>query len=74
MTRDEIKKQLLDEIDKSVKKHGGLDEIFLRAPQVGKNAWTWREYRDAVEQDKPMENTTDNPIDVYIRYLQYVKK
>lgn len=74
MTREEVKKQLLNEIDKSAKKRGGLDEIMLRAPQVGKNSWTWREYRDAVEQDKPMENTTDNPIDVYMRYLEYVKK
>jgi hypothetical protein len=74
MTREEVKKQLLNEIDKSAKKHGGLDEIFCRAPQVGKSSWTWREYREAVEQDKPMENSNDNPIDVYIRYLEYVKK
>lgn len=74
MTREEIKQQLLNEIDKSAKKHGGLDVIMLRSPQVGKCSWTWREYREAVEQDKPMENTTDNPIDVYIRYLEYVKK
>ena len=56
MTREEIKNQLLNEIDKAVKKYGGLDEIMCRAPQIGKNSWTWREYRDAVEQDKPMEN------------------
>ena len=74
MTREEVKKQLLNEIDKSAEKHGGLDEIFCKAPQVGKNTWTWREYREAVEQDKPMENLNENPIDVYITYLNYVKK
>lgn len=73
MTREEIKNQLLNEIDKSAKKYGGLDEIMCRSPQVGKSSWTWREYREAVEQDKPMENTTDNPIDVYIKYLEYIK-
>jgi hypothetical protein len=74
MTREEIKNQLLNEIDKSAEKHGGLDVMFAKAPQVGKCSWTWREYREAVEQDKPMENMTENPIDVYIRYLNYVKK
>lgn len=74
MTREEVKKQLLNEIDKSAEKHGGLDEIFCKAPQVGKSIWTWREYREAVEQDKPMENSTSNPIDVYIKYLEYIKK
>lgn len=74
MTREEVKKQLLNEIDKSAEKHGGLDALFAKAPQVGKNSWTWREYREAVEQDRPMENLNENPIDVYIRYLGYVKK
>lgn len=73
MIREEIKHQLLNEIDKSAEKHGGLDVIMCRAPQVGKCSWTWREYREAVEQDKPMENSNDNPIDVYIKYLEYIK-
>lgn len=37
MTREEVKKQLLNEIDKSAKKHGGLDEIMCRSPQIGKS-------------------------------------
>lgn len=32
MTREEIKKQLLNEIDKSAEKHGGLDVLFAKAP------------------------------------------
>lgn len=62
MTREEAKRIALDEIEK-FEREIGLDGEFMKAPKTGKCVWTVREYKEAIEQDKCLEGTDDNPID-----------
>ena len=70
MTREQAKKILLIEADKEIKKHGEGTPAVM-SPMPGKNSWTWKEYKEAVENDKPLENTDMNPIDSLLRYEEY---
>lgn len=71
MTREEAKKILLMEADKEIKKHGE-DATAVMSPKIGKDHWTWKEYREAVVNDTNLEDCTDsNPIDMLIRYDEY---
>jgi hypothetical protein len=50
-------------LDKDIRIVGHTyDDIFLQVPQTGKNSWTYREYKYAVENDTNLENGC-NPID-----------
>jgi hypothetical protein len=43
-------------------------------PQLGKNSWTWKEYKEAVINDTDLENCKDsNPIDAVLN-LEKCKK
>lgn len=71
MTREEAKKILLIDIEKSIKKFGE-DATAVMSPKVGKNYWTWKEYREAVVNDTDLDDCTDsNPIDTLINYDKY---
>lgn len=51
----------------------GEDYVVTRCPMPGKNSWTVREYMQAVEEDKPLENNT-NHVDDFIEYINYKDK
>ena len=66
MTREEAKQILLEEIEEYIKKEGE-DGIALQCPKLGKNSWTWKEYKEAVINDTDLEGCEDsNPIDTLI--------
>lgn len=72
MDRKEIQRILLREIDDLIKKNGE-DYIFLACPMIGKNSWTLRECREAVEKDINLENGP-NLIDDYLNYSREKNK
>lgn len=63
ITRYQAKLMELFHLDKDIRIVGHTyDDIFLQVPQTGKNSWTYREYKYAVENDTNLENGC-NPID-----------
>jgi hypothetical protein len=62
MTREEAKVKALKLIDDYIL-NDGEDAISMMCPQPCKNAWTWKEEREAVLNDVPCENRGDNLID-----------
>lgn len=71
-SRKELQAWLLDEIDLLIKTEGE-NAIFCQAPKTGKNSWTIKEYRNAVENDTTMDEYYINPIDEFIAYLKFCK-
>ena len=66
MTRYQAKVVELFHLDKDIRIVGHTyDDIFLQAPQTGKNTWTYGEYKCAVENDTELENGY-NPIDAIL--------
>lgn len=41
----------------------GENVIALMTPQPGKNSWTWKELRESVINDMPLDDTNTNPVD-----------
>ncbi|MBP5712857.1 MAG: hypothetical protein J6W77_07740 [Prevotella sp.] len=78
MTREEAKKITLKWLEQSRLKHNHtMDDICLRSPCVGKCTWTYAEYKEAIENDKPLcglEETKKTPIDLTLRYVEFCKK
>ena len=71
MTREQAKKILLISIEKEIKKHGE-NAPALMSPKIGKNLWTYKEYKEAVINDTDLEDCEDsNPIDSLINYENY---
>ena len=62
MTRKEAQKEVLRMIDEYIKKEGE-NMVALMAPQPGKNSWTWKELRESVINDIPLEGEKYNLID-----------
>jgi len=62
MTREEAQKIALSTIDEHIA-IAGENAIALMAPQPGKNSWTWKEFRESVINDAPLEGIKTNPID-----------
>lgn len=62
MTRKEAQKEALNSIDERIAIEGE-NAIALMAPQPGKNSWTWKEFREAVINDIPLDGTNTNLID-----------
>lgn len=60
-------------IEERIKKDGE-DGVFTHSAQPGKNSWTNKEVLDAITEDRPLENTNDNIIDMYIAYLKFKKE
>jgi len=78
ITREEAQKQLLDQLAFQVATEGkSWDDVCVISPRKGKSSWTYREWYDAVKEDRnPVgfdEDEDQNPIDSYLRYLEYKK-
>ena len=71
-TREEIKETLL-QILKDTADKMGMDSVYMACPRPGKNSWTVREYIEAVEQDKCLEEGA-NPIDDVINLEKYLNE
>lgn len=69
MNREQAKKIGLYYITRWAEQHG-WDSVYLAAPKIGKNTWTAREYKDALEQDKCLEEKS-NPIDMILDLERY---
>ena len=65
MTREEARQYALEQVNKDIEQRGE-DGIAMRAPCVGKCAWTWGELRTAILNDECLENTDANPIDMIL--------
>jgi len=64
ITREEARQMALFDIEKEISKRGE-DAVIVRCPMPGKNSWTAKEYKEAILEDKCLENTKSNPIDDY---------
>jgi hypothetical protein len=74
MNREEAKKILLESVEKQIMEHGE-DAVALMSPRVGKDHWTYKEYKEAVENDTDLAEMKDsNPIDTYLRYVAWKEK
>lgn len=66
MTREQAKQIALKEVERQIEQHGE-NAVAFRAPQCGKNIWTWGEYKTAILNDECLENSNFNPIDGVLR-------
>lgn len=62
MTREEAKEIALSEIKDGMLEYGE-NAIYVAAPQLGKNTWTWKEVYESIMTDTCLENTNYNIID-----------
>jgi hypothetical protein len=73
MTREDAKQIALKEIENGIAKYGE-DAIFMMSPKVGKDSWTWKEAKDSILKDKPLEDSGNcNLIDLVLKYDEYKK-
>lgn len=71
MTREQAKQILLKDVEKNIKKFGEDADAILMT-RIGKNSWTWKEYKEAVINDTDLEGCKDsNPIDMLLDYEEY---
>ena len=70
MTREEARKIALDNIKQGIEKDGE-NAIFCAMPRPGKNSWTLKEALEAIENDKCLEGTEDNIIDMVLDLERY---
>lgn len=73
MTRNEAQKEALSLIDERIAIEGE-NAIALMAPQPGKNSWTWKELRESVINDIPLDGTNTNPIDDVLEMEKWKKE
>lgn len=74
MDREEAKKILLESVEKKIREYGE-DAVALMSPRKGKDHWTYKEYKEAVENDTDLaEMKNSNPIDTYLRYVKWKEK
>ena len=73
MDRKTAKNILLKQVNKDIEIFGE-DAITLASPMKGKNSWTYKEYKQAIVEDKCLENTNLNPIDTLLEYDKYLIK
>lgn len=79
MTRKEAQNLCLKWLEEDMEKNNRtLDDICVMSPHIGKDSWTYREYKEAVVNDKPLcglENeTTKTPIDDILNFEKYKKE
>ena len=73
MTREEAKQIALKEVEKGIKENGE-DAIFMMSPKIGKDCWTWKEAKEAILEDKALEDSGGyNLIDSVLKYDVYLK-
>ena len=74
MTREEAKKIGLEWTKKEMlDSNKTLDDICLMSPKVGRDSWTYREFIEALENDKCLEDSNMNPIDLVLKYENHKK-
>ena len=73
MTREEAKKKALDCINEGIEKYGE-NAPFMKCPMPGKNMWTFKEAKEAVEKDVSLEGIDDNLIDDILRLDEYLQQ
>lgn len=73
MTREEAKKKALDCINKGIEEYGE-DAPFMSCPMPGKNTWTFKEAKEAVENDISLEGINDNLIDDILKLDEYLQQ
>lgn len=71
--RKEIQKKVIKLIEERIEKDGE-DGVFTHSAQPGKNTWSNKEVLKSVIEDRPLENTNDNIIDMFINYQNYKKE
>jgi len=71
MTREEAKQIALKEIEEGIRQEGE-DAIFMMSPKTGKCSWTYKEARESILEDKCLEDSNVNLIDMILKY--YFKK
>ena len=75
ITREQAKEIGLKEIKRLMEKDNkSLDDVCLMSPKIGKDSWTYREYIEALEQDKCLEDSNINPIDTLLNYEKYLNE
>lgn len=73
MTREEAKEIALRMVNECIEKYGE-DAIYIMAPKPGKNSWTYKEAKESILEDKCMEDSNTNIIDMIIEYEEYAKE
>lgn len=79
MTRKEAQDLCLKWLEENMEKNDRtLDDICLMSPRIGKDSWTYREYKEAVVNDKPLcgleDETSETPIDDILNFEKYKKE
>lgn len=75
ITREQAKELALKSTKDLMTKEGKtLDDVCLLSPKIEKNSWTYREYIEAIEQDKCLEDSDNNPIDMILNYEKYLNE
>lgn len=74
MTRKEAQQIALKEIEEGIRQDGE-DAVFMMSPKTGKCSWTYKEAKEAVLEDKCLEDSGGtNLIDMVLEYEKYVKE
>ena len=73
MTRKQAQEWLLYHINEQLATQNEND-IIVECPGIGKNSWTYAEYKHAVENDTCLEGSNTNPIDDALKYHEYLEK
>lgn len=71
--RKEIQEKIIKMIEGLIEKNGE-DAVFHQSLQPGKNTWSNKEALESVIADRPLDNSNDNLIDMYIKYQNYKEK
>ena len=75
ITREQAKQiTLLSTKDLMKKDNKTLDDICIMSPCMGKDSWTYREFFEAVENDKCLDESNINPIDTMLNYEKYLNE
>ena len=73
MIRKEAKEIALRLVNECIEKYGE-DAIYMMAPKPGKNSWTYKEAKESILEDRYMEDSNTNIIDMIIAYETYAKE
>lgn len=73
MNREEAKQIALKEIEEGIRQEGE-DAVFMMSPKTGKCSWTYKEARESILEDKCLEGSNDNLIDMVLKYEKYMEE
>lgn len=72
MTREEAKQIALKEIEEGIRQEGE-DAVFMMSPKTGKCSWTYKEAKESILEDKCLEDSNCNLVDLVLNYDKYLK-